>query len=134
MRTLPGYAIELVPFSGCFIWMGPTNVDGYGKTCGRLAHRVAWEKAYGPIPKGLYVLHNCDVPCCVNTKHMFLGTQQTNMDDMWEKQRRTKALNDAAIHYIRDSLESTHTTARRFGISQALVSLIKNRKRYKSVE
>ena len=134
MRTLQGYTIELVPFSGCFIWMGPIDQSGYGKTHGRLAHRVAWEKVYGTIPKGLYVLHSCDVPCCVNTKHMFLGTQQDNMDDMWSKQRRAKQLSDAAVQFIRNSLESTRTTAKRFGISQALVSLIKNRKRYGNVE
>ena len=134
MRTLPGYDIELVPFSGCFIWMGPTDKNGYGKTHGKLAHRIAWEKTYGPIPKGLYVLHHCDIPCCVNTKHMFLGTQQLNMDDMWEKQRRNKDLNDASIRFIRDSLESTYATAKRFEISQSLVSLIKNRKRYRNIE
>src|SRR6266436_4607223 len=37
------------------------------------------------IPDGLQVLHKCDVPRCINPVHLFLGTQQNNIDDMLAK-------------------------------------------------
>jgi hypothetical protein len=75
----------------CWEWLRYTNVDGYGrlrwneKYIG--AHRVAWEKANGPIPGGMHVLHRCDNPPCVNPSHLFLGTNKDNMDDRDSKGR-----------------------------------------------
>jgi hypothetical protein len=76
----------------CWEWLAYKNEDGYGmfmpypktKTS---AHRFAYEFFYGPIPKGLYVLHKCDNPCCCNPNHFFLGDQTANMKDMINKDR-----------------------------------------------
>lgn len=89
------------PMSGCFLWMGMANRDGYGlaaapRRSGRsnvLAHRLAWETHRGPIPDGLHVLHRCDTPACVNVDHLFLGTPTENMRDKIAKGRqRTGAM------------------------------------------
>ena len=77
---------------------------GYGmfriKRESYLAHRYSWTLHRGPIPVGLWVLHRCDVPACVNPGHLFLGTHQDNMDDMKRKGRgansHTKAAQPAA--------------------------------------
>jgi hypothetical protein len=56
---------------------------GYGavaiKRKSLLAHRAAWELTYGPIPKGMWVLHSCDNPPCVRPDHLHLGGPLENM-------------------------------------------------------
>lgn len=86
------------PNTGCWLWMGSTWGGGYGQVRinrrTRFAHRVAWEVSNGPIPNGLFVLHRCDNPPCVNPAHLFLGTHQDNMDDMMRKGRKVVLTGD----------------------------------------
>lgn len=51
------------------------------------AHRASWRAFHGEIPDGLFVLHKCDVRCCVNPEHLFLGTNSDNMLDAYAKGR-----------------------------------------------
>lgn len=51
-------------------------------------HRVAWMIAHGPIEAGLWVCHHCDVPRCVNVRHLFLGTVGDNNADRDRKGRQ----------------------------------------------
>lgn len=77
--------------TNCWNWIGGKFRGGYGRVHvsrrTNLAHRVAWELVFGEIPKDLLCLHKCDNPSCVNPNHLFLGTQQDNINDMKKKGR-----------------------------------------------
>ena len=85
------YGFWIISNTGCWEWSRSRNKDGYGHLyCGGRvvsAHRFSWMLFYGPIPKGLCVLHKCDNPTCVNPNHLFLGTQLDNLKDMRAKNR-----------------------------------------------
>ena len=81
-----------VPECGCWLWIATTPGFGYGlfklpHKNPRQAHRVSWEIYNGHIPDGMYVLHHCDTPSCVNPRHLFLGTHQDNVTDCVNKKR-----------------------------------------------
>lgn len=75
---------------GCLIWLGGTT-NGYGaiRTNWKFeyTHRLAWQLKNGPIPDGMYVCHRCDIRCCVNPDHLFIGTYLDNIKDMISKGR-----------------------------------------------
>lgn len=79
------------PNSGCWLWLGGTQSQGYGMFDTRhgkvLASRHAYTKYRGKIPRGLHVLHKCDTPSCVNPDHLFIGTRHDNMQDASRKGR-----------------------------------------------
>jgi hypothetical protein len=93
---------------GCWLWKGLKFVDGYARLRDRRAHRVFYERNIGPIPKGMIVCHNCDVPHCVNPAHLFLGTPKTNLEDMVKKGR---ALTGKKNHFSKDIYPGSKNSA-----------------------
>lgn len=77
----------------CWLWTDTPRNDGYGRVKKMFihdegAHRVSYKLYKGTIPKGLYVLHKCDSPLCVNPNHLFLGTADDNAKDCVLKGRQ----------------------------------------------
>ena len=147
-----------IPDSGCWLWLRARNPNGYGllrftgsaKEVPTLAHRHAYTLVYGNIPDGMCVLHRCDVRCCVNPDHLFLGTHLDNMADMRAKGRgsfgwrhslthrgasngRAK-LADADILLIRESAETARALAKRYGVHFSTIYQIKQRSTWKHID
>ncbi len=86
--------IKLNKITGCWEWQGATVGNGYGLVTfnykATRVHRLSYQAFVGEIKDGLYVLHKCDRPICCNPKHLFLGTQKENIEDMMKKCRGRK--------------------------------------------
>jgi hypothetical protein len=129
--------------SGCIEWQRAT-ANGYGRIhagVGQLSsHRVAYMLAHGDIPSGHQVLHRCDNPPCVNPDHLFTGSNMENVADMVAKGRNRRGeaaaiskLSEDQVRAIRRDGRPQDQIASAFGISQANVSLVKNRKSWAHV-
>jgi hypothetical protein len=94
---------QVLPDQGpkdCAIWTGRYQSEGYGIATHKFtghkdkpASRVSYQLAIGPIPPGKLACHTCDNRPCCRPDHVFPGTHQDNMDDMWAKGRAYRGAN-----------------------------------------
>lgn len=136
----------------CWPWTGKARANfGYGmiglgdrKRKIDRTHRVAFELTYGPIPKGLYVLHSCDNPPCCNPEHLSLGDHNDNFADVATRDRARRGeghyhakLTDFDIRYIRTMYAAGVATqaelASEHGITQGHACDIIKRRRWKHI-
>ena len=107
-KTIHRFWAKVDTSGECWNWIGAINTNGYGRF--RLfgiptsAHRASFIINYGSIPEldewhGMCVLHKCDNKCCVNPEHLFLGTQQDNIIDMYSKGRGHSNPSRGKDHY-----------------------------------
>ena len=137
----------------CWLWKRCLEPDGYGrmyieringKDVRSPVHRVSYEINKGKIPKGLLVLHKCDVRNCVNPKHLFLGTQLDNMRDRNAKGRANRSvgeqlpqskLDNKKVNKIRKlyklGKKKQVELAKMFNVNQSVISRAINRKNWK---
>jgi hypothetical protein len=75
------------PNTGCWLWLGCINKQGYGKISWRIdgkqfysyIHRYIFEKLRGSIASGLELDHRCKNTVCCNPYHLEPVTHLVNM-------------------------------------------------------
>lgn len=122
--------------STCILWTGARNEKGYGRVrVGKRvmgAHKAAWEKAYGPVPPGMDVLHTCPNRHCHNLKHLCLGQARRKRGkpgQRGEDNGRAK-LTAEQVRDMRDRYRGGETQALladEFSVSRGHVSHVVNR-------
>ena len=72
--------------SGCLLWVGSVDEFGYPrlKYEGRL---VRVTRMICGVEDERRALHTCDVPCCINPEHLYVGTGGDNFTDMVRRGR-----------------------------------------------
>lgn len=90
---------KVIKTNTCWIWTGG-KVAGYGRmwigsrTDGSrrsiYTHQLSFQLHKGIIPSGMFVLHTCDNPPCVNPEHLYLGDALQNGADMRNRERSPK--------------------------------------------
>ena len=143
------------------MWQGaPCGRYGYFRFAGHVfrPNRFALALKLKRLPNGL-ACHTCDIPMCVRMKHLYEGTDATNMRDRdtrgrtargkrngahtkpWRVARGTRhgmsKLDSRKIRMIRELYATgelrQRDIAKRFSITQPLVSAIVLRKIWKEV-
>lgn len=128
------------PNSGCLLWLGGLDANGYGKTSigGKhmRAHRALYALTNGPLPAGVLLRHTCDVRCCIEPNHLIPGTTAENNADMKARGRTGRKdgennpqakLSAAAVEAIRaDATSSGKALAAAHGVSQGTISSVRS--------
>lgn len=131
------------PNSGCWLWDGAyVSGPGASQTRGYLRHdhkkitasRASYMIFNGPIPKGLWVLHKCDVSLCVNPRHLYLGEARDNSRDMVTRGRAPRGehhklskLSDVDITAIREDRRSTRTLTKLYHVHKTTIKRVRRR-------
>ena len=134
--------------SSCWMWTAGRDTGGYGLLRdGKIkkAHRVSYELHNGDIPEGLFVMHSCDTPACVNPAHLSLGTHADNMRDKMAKKRgnylrgemgrnvKLKAADVLGIRHMYTNGGTYRGMAPLFGISAGSIGDIVKRRTWKHI-
>lgn len=150
--------IQPITETGCWIFMGALNESGYGivgvgaRGYGvDRAHRITYSHFIGDIPQDMFVCHKCDVRSCCNPAHLFIGTNQDNVNDMVSKKRNSRPpsnthikgivhvhhkLNDEKVkkmRILRDKGKTLKYLSDMFGVCDSVVLKICKRTSWKHV-
>ncbi len=129
--------VERIPIAGCWIWLGTVaEKTGYGQlsvACKTTsAHRASYAAFKGEIGDK-HVCHRCDVRCCVNPEHLFLGTQLENFTDMKLKNRAAFGMRNGMakltvedVIEIRGSKLTQRALAKLYGMGQTQIHRIRS--------
>jgi hypothetical protein len=143
--------VDIKDLNECWEWKASCFHNGYGQFGLNYkmvrTNRLAWELVHGPIPEGMCVLHHCDNPKCCNAKntkdHLFLGTNQDNIDDKVNKNRQAHGENHGSVKLTEEQVLEVRRLRKEgykqreladmFGVSQVQIHNIINRKQWRHV-
>lgn len=141
------FSIPYTRINECWECKGGKTKDGYGKFwLGKTmkSHKVSYLIYRGEIAHGRCVLHKCDNRKCVNPKHLWLGTQKENIQDMIKKGRAIKATGERnggaklrwqEVTEIRDLYKtgrfSYNDFARKYHVSESTIKRLMTNKTWK---
>ena len=125
--------------TGCWLWDGAKSSNGYGIVTvngeAKGIHRLSFEKYKNAIPKGLCVLHSCDIVNCFNPNHLRTGTHKDNMKDKTQRNRQAKGeksghskLTESQVRYVKKGLSSVSYLAKMFNVNKTTIYKILNGK------
>ncbi|MDD9312672.1 HNH endonuclease [Cytobacillus firmus] len=103
--------------------------------------RYVFTISKGVIPEGMFILHSCDNPQCINPNHLSMGTPKENSLDMVSKGRQAKGvkngggvkLDEDKVRAIREDNRSLQSIADDYGISKKLVINVKKMRNWRHV-
>lgn len=116
--------IDVKEENDCWEFKGSKNKDGYGKIGiggkkNESAHRVIFKIYNFDIPKNMVILHTCDNPSCCNPKHLVLGTQNDNIQDMVQKRRNKIRKGSIMPLELLDEIKNNYKGQKGFKIEMA---------------
>lgn len=98
----------------------------------RTIARFILMKRIGGIPNGIVARHSCDNNWCIRPDHIVPGTHSDNIRDRNERGRTARGeksgnakLTNLQVQQIREAAGTQTEIAKRFGVSQQLVSRIR---------
>jgi|SRR3990172_3180141 len=131
--------------TGCHVFTGSVSPSGYGVVTKGLdangkqvkfnAHRLAWERAHGPVSSDTVIHHRCRNKSCINVEHLEPMERRDHArihvtDGVY---RSVAKLDEAQVRAIR-SLQGRGTIiAKVFDVSPATVSMIRNNRIWEGV-
>lgn len=137
--TIDNLLLHTIRNGDCLEWTRAKQTRGYGVLWDgkqKLAHRVMYELANGPIPDGLELMHSCDNPSCINLAHLSIGTHKENMYDRDKKgrskQHTLRRLTDQQVSLIRASNDTLSAIASEYNVSRTTIWKIKHGCVYKA--
>lgn len=135
------------PNSGCILWLGGMAGTNRDRPILKVARRMrapshlVLELSGKPMPKaGMFALHRCDNPACINPGHLRWGTHQDNMDDMKARNRVARAERNAKARLSKSQVKIILADSRRaedigaeYGVSRHAINCIRARRTWRHI-
>lgn len=101
--------------------------------------RFIYSELFGEIPEGMFVMHRCDNPACINPEHLIIGTPRDNTRDMVNKGRHARGernghslLRENEVEFIRNNYKKIKgvVMAKMFGVSPQTICGIQKKREW----
>lgn len=128
------------------------NTDGYPikKVNGHFKNisHIMYKRVHGEnsIPNGMFLLHSCDNPNCINPDHLSIGTHAENMQQMVDRGRQknqTGSLNEMAKlkesdvieikKLLKDGTLFHREIAEKYNVSRGTITDINNNRKWSHI-